>query len=49
MSLLEPVPEKSHKSQVMAFTIGALVLALAVVLYFTFRYYPEKKSHGAIL
>jgi hypothetical protein len=44
MSLLEPVPEKSHKSQVMAFTIGALVLALAVVLYFTFRYYPEKKA-----
>jgi hypothetical protein len=27
----------------MAFTIGALVVALAVVLYFTFRYYPEKK------
>lgn len=44
MSLLEPVPEKSHKSQVMAFTIGALVLALAIVLYFTFRYYPEKKA-----
>jgi hypothetical protein len=44
MSLLEPVPDKSHKSQVMAFTIGALVLALALVLYFTFRYYPEKKA-----
>jgi hypothetical protein len=44
MSLLEPVPEKSNKSQVMAFTIGALVLALVVVLYFTFRYYPEKKA-----
>ncbi len=44
MSLLEPVPEKSHKSRVMAFTIGALVLALGVVLYFTFRYYPEKKA-----
>jgi hypothetical protein len=28
----------------MAFTIGALVLALALVLYFTFRYYPEKKA-----
>jgi hypothetical protein len=46
MSLLEPPPEKSHKSQVLAFTIGALVLALAVVLYFTFRYYPEKKAAG---
>jgi hypothetical protein len=44
MSLLEPPPEKSHKPQVMAFTIGALVLALAIVLYFTFRYYPEKKA-----
>jgi hypothetical protein len=44
MSLLEPPPEKSHKSQVMAFTIGALILALVVVLYFTFRYYPEKKA-----
>ncbi|HTQ97330.1 MAG TPA: hypothetical protein VMH89_11025 [Candidatus Acidoferrum sp.] len=44
MSLLEPPPEKSHKSQVMAITIGALVVALALVLYFTFRYYPEKKA-----
>jgi hypothetical protein len=44
MSLLEPPPVKSHKPQVMAFTIGALVLTLAIVLYFTFRYYPEKKA-----
>ncbi|MGB9431218.1 MAG: hypothetical protein WBQ89_03155, partial [Candidatus Acidiferrum sp.] len=45
VSLLDPLPpEKSHKSQVLAFTIGALVLALAAVLYFTFRYYPEKKA-----
>jgi hypothetical protein len=44
MSLLEPPPVKSHKSQVMAFTIGALVVALALVLYFTYRYYPEKKA-----
>jgi len=43
-TLLDPPPEKSHKSQVLAFTIGGLVLALAVVLYFTFRYYPEKKA-----
>ena len=28
----------------MAITIGALVVALALVLYFTFRYYPEKKA-----
>jgi hypothetical protein len=44
MSLLEPPPEKSHKSQVWAITIGVLALALALVLYFTFRYYPEKKA-----
>jgi hypothetical protein len=46
MSLLEPPPEKSHKSQVAVFTLGALILALAVVLYFTLRYYPEKKAAG---
>ena len=44
MSLLEPPPVKSHRSQVRAFTIGALVVALAVALYFAFRYYPEKKA-----
>lgn len=27
----------------MAFTVGALFLVLLIVLYFTFRYYPEKK------
>jgi len=43
MSLLNPPPQKSHKSQVMAFTVGALFLVLLIVLYFTFRYYPEKK------
>jgi hypothetical protein len=44
MSLLEPPAVKSYKSQVLAFTIGALVVALALFLYFTFRYYPEKKA-----
>jgi len=28
----------------MLFTIAALALTLAVVLWFTFRYYPEKKA-----
>ena len=28
----------------MAFTVAALALTLAVVLWFTFRYYPEKKA-----
>lgn len=44
MSLLEPPVEKPQKSRVMAFTIAALALTLAVVLWFTFRYYPEKKA-----
>lgn len=46
ISLLEPVPEKSHKSQVMGVAIGLVVVALALILYFTFRYYPEKKAVG---
>jgi hypothetical protein len=49
MSLLNPPPLKSHKSQVMALTIGGLVLALLVVLYFTFRYYPEKRAASDFL
>lgn len=44
ISLLEPTVEKPGKSRVMAFTIAALAFTLAVVLWFTFRYYPEKKA-----
>jgi hypothetical protein len=44
MSLLNPPIEKPPKPLAMAFTIGALVLAVALVLWFTFRYYPEKKA-----
>jgi len=44
MSLLEPPVEKPQKSRVMLFTIAALALTLAVVLWFTFRYYPEKRA-----
>src|ERR1700732_2113652 len=44
MSLLNPPVETRSKSRVMAFTITALVFVLAVVLWFTFRYYPEKKA-----
>jgi hypothetical protein len=44
ISLLEPSAEKPRKSRVMAFTLAALALTLAVVLWFTFRYYPEKKA-----
>jgi len=44
MSLLEPPVETPQKSRVMLFTVAALALTLAVVLWFTFRYYPEKKA-----
>jgi len=44
ISLLDPVPEKSHKSQVLAFTVIGSAVILAVVAYFVFRYYPEKKA-----
>jgi hypothetical protein len=46
MSLLEPPPETTHKSRVAAFTAVALVFGVAVTLWFTFRYYPEKKVAG---
>lgn len=44
MSLLEPPTEKPEKSRVLAFTIASVVLVAAVILWFTFRYYPEKKA-----
>jgi hypothetical protein len=44
MSLLEPPPEKTEKSRVWTFTLVALAVVLLVVLWFTFRYYPEKHA-----
>ena len=44
MSLLSPPPEPSNKYKALTFTAAALLLALAIVLYFAFRYYPEKKA-----
>ena len=44
MSLLDPPAAKPDKSRAMAFTIAALALVAIVVLWFTFRYYPEKKA-----
>jgi len=43
MSLLDPPAAKPEKSRAMAFTIAALTLVAVVALWFTFRYYPEKK------
>jgi hypothetical protein len=44
MSLLDPPAEKPEKSRALAFTIAALALVAIVALWFTFRYYPEKKA-----
>ena len=44
MSLLDPPADKPEKSRAMAFTIAALALVAIVALWFTFRYYPEKKA-----
>jgi hypothetical protein len=44
MSLLDPPGEKPQKSRAMAFTVAGLAFALIVILYFAFRYYPEKRA-----
>lgn len=44
MTLLDPPPVKSEKSRAMAFTVAAVTVAVIVVLWFTFRYYPEKRT-----
>jgi hypothetical protein len=43
ITLLDPPPVTSHKSRVWPITGVVLALALGMVLYFTFRYYPEKR------
>ena len=44
MSLTDPPADKPDKSRAMAFTIAALALVAIVALWYTFRYYPEKKA-----
>jgi hypothetical protein len=44
MSLLDPPVDQPEKSRAMTITIVALVFLIAAVLYFVFRYYPEKKA-----
>lgn len=44
MTLLDPPIDKPEKSRVVPFTLGAVILVLGIVLWFTFRYYPEKKA-----
>ena len=44
MTLFNPPPVTPHKSRAVPFTIAAVAVAVIVVLYFAFRYYPEKKA-----
>jgi hypothetical protein len=44
MSLIDPPADKPDKSRAMAFTIAALAVVAIGALYFTFRYYPEKRA-----
>jgi len=44
MTLLDPPPVKPEKSRAMAFTVAAVTVAVIVVLWFGFRYYPEKRA-----
>jgi hypothetical protein len=44
MSLTNPPAYKPDRSRAMAFTIAALTLVAIVALWYTFRYYPEKKA-----
>ena len=44
MTLLDPPPVTTSKSRAIPFTIAAVVVAAVFMLYFAFRYYPEKKA-----
>jgi hypothetical protein len=44
MTLLDAPAEIPHKSRAMAFTVAAVVIVAAILLWFSFRYYPEKRA-----
>lgn len=44
MTLFDAPAAKPEKSRAMAFAISAIVLVAFVLLFFVFRYYPEKKA-----
>jgi hypothetical protein len=44
MTLFDAPAEGPHKSRAMAFTIVAVVIVAAILLWFSFRYYPEKRA-----
>jgi hypothetical protein len=44
MALLDPPVETSSKTRHLKFVAGALVVLAAVVVYLTFRFYPEQRA-----
>ncbi len=44
MSLLDPPPDTASKSRPVAFTVAAIVLVAVVSLWWTFRFYSEKRA-----
>ena len=44
MALLEPPAEPSNKTRALIFTGAALVIVAAVLVYYSFRFYPEQKA-----
>ena len=44
MGLLEPPPQPSNKARALKLMAGAIALIAVIVLYFTFRFYPEQKA-----
>jgi hypothetical protein len=44
MTLLDAPAEKPTKSRAMAFTVSVVAIIAIVALWYTFRFYPEKKA-----
>jgi hypothetical protein len=44
MGLFEPPVETSSKTRHLKYVAGALILLAAVILYLTFRFYPEQRA-----
>lgn len=44
MTLFEPPAEKSNKSRAIVITVVVLAAAAATLLWFTLRYFPEKRA-----
>ncbi len=46
MTLLYPPPDPRGKSRPLTWVVVVLVAAVALILFWSFRYYPEKKAAG---